>query len=152
MTLLFPFAPHPVLVRGVLLLFAATGVLTLDQVRADPSPGHRANAAIDYAVMAERAAEFAGGRGDYIQFAVEIKNLVEAMELARDSFTAAGKTPLRQPASFKGAEMRSHEILHRLADLRQKMDDDDRPLIDGPIMKIEEIHDAWFDGIMGRKK
>ena len=74
------------------------------------------------------------------------------MELARDSFTAAGKTPIRQPGSFKGVEMRSHEILHRLEDLRNKMDADQRAALDGPIIKIEEIHDAWFDGIMGKKK
>jgi hypothetical protein len=77
--------------------------------------------------------------------------MVSAMELARDSFTAAGKTPGRQPGSFKSVELRSHAILARLADLRHKLDDDQRAVIDGPIMKVQEIHDAWFDGIMGKK-
>jgi hypothetical protein len=32
------------------------------------------------------------------------------------------------------------------------MDADDRQVLDGPIMKVQEIHDAWFDGIMGNRK
>ena len=74
------------------------------------------------------------------------------MELARDSFTAAGKTPGRQPGSFKSVELKSHDILHRLGDLQKKMDIDDKALVEGSIMKVQEIHDAWFDGIMGKKK
>ncbi len=134
------------------LLLAAVGPPTLDQVRADPSPEHRAKAAVDYAAQAERSAELANERDDAALLAVELNNMVAAMELARDSFAAAGKTPSRQPSSFKAVELRSHDILHRLADLRNKLDADVRAVIDGPIMKVEEIHDAWFDGIMGKKK
>ncbi len=126
--------------------------LTLDQVRADPNPEHRAKAAVDYAALSERSAEAANGYGDEARLATEIKTMVAAMELARDSFAAAGKTPGRQPGSFKSVELRSHEILHRLSDLRSKMDLDQKQILDGPIMKIQEIHDAWFDGIMGKKK
>lgn len=142
MTLLYPFV----------FFFATTGSLTLDQVRADPNPEHRAKAALEYAALAERAAESANDGGDETRLAADLKNMVVAMELARDSFTAAGKTPSRQPGSFKGAEIRSHEILHRLADLQNKMDADQRAALDGPIMKVQEIHDVWFDGIMGKKK
>ena len=140
------------LIYPILFFFAATGPLTLDQVRADPNPEHRAKAAVDYAMIAERAAEQASDNGDGARLATELKNMVAAMELARDSFTAAGKTPSRQPGSFINVELRSHDILHRLEDLRHKMDVDQQPILDGPIMKVQEIHDAWFDGIMGKKK
>jgi hypothetical protein len=142
MTLLWP----------ILFLLAATGPVTLETVRADPNPEHRAKAAVDYAALAERSAESANENGDDARLATDIKNMVAAMELARDSFTAAGKTPSRQPGSFKAVELRSHEILHRLADLQQKMDVDQKQVLDGPIMKVQEIHDAWFEGIMGKKK
>jgi hypothetical protein len=138
-----------------LLLFAATTALTLDQVKADPNPEHRAKAAVDYAVLAEREAESAAksedDNGD-VKLADELKNMVAAMELARDSFIAAGKTPGRQPATFKSVELRAHDILIRLADLQHKVDSDQKALLDGPIMKVQEIHDAWFEGIMGGKK
>ena len=136
----------------VLLFFAATFPPTLDQVRADPSPERRARAAVDYAVIAERAAESDNESGDAARFLADLTNMATAMELARDSFAAAGKTPGRQPGSFKSVELRSHEILVRLGDLRRKVDDEQRALMDGPIMKVQDIHDYWFDGLMGKKK
>jgi hypothetical protein len=32
------------------------------------------------------------------------------------------------------------------------MDADERHLVEGPRAKIQEIHDAWFEGIMGKKR
>ena len=75
---------------------ATTGAVTLDSVRADPNPEHRAKAAVDFAVTAERDAEIANGYTDAARFKTDIDNMVAAMELARDSFTAAGKTPGRR--------------------------------------------------------
>jgi hypothetical protein len=135
-----------------LLFLAANNQLTLDKVQAEKDPIHRARAAVEYAVIAERAAEQASGQGDTALLKASIADMVTAMELARDSFAASGKTPSRNPGTFKSAELRSHEILHRLADLKDKLDIDQRPLLDGPIMKIEKIHDDWFYGIMGKKK
>jgi hypothetical protein len=141
-----------ILLHPVIFFLAFSGALTLDQVRADPNPEHRAKAAMDYAEVAERAAEFANDANDQTRLAADIGSMVVAMELARDSFIAAGKTPSRQPGSFKNVELRSHEMLIRLTDLRQKMDAEQKSVLDGPIMKIQAIHDAWFDGIMGKKK
>jgi hypothetical protein len=140
------------LLWSVLFFFATNNPPTLDQVRADSNPEHRAKAAVEYAALAERAAESANDNGDEARLAADIKSMVEAMELARDSFVAAGKTPNRQPGSFKGVELQSHQLLHRLSDLQNKMDLDQKATLDGPIMKIQEIHDAWFDGIMGQRK
>lgn len=140
------------LLYPLLLFLAASGPVTLDQVKADSNPEHRAKAAVDYAAIAERNAESANDNGDDARFAASLKDMVIAMELARDSFTAAGKTPYRQPGSFKTVELESHQLLHRLADLQNKVDSSQKELLDGPIMKIQEIHDAWFDGIMGKKK
>jgi hypothetical protein len=142
MTLLYP----------ILLFFAANPALTLDQVRADPSPEHRAKAAVDFAAVAERWAEAASDGNDDARLTVAIRDMVAAMELARDSFAAAGKTSSRNPGTFIGVELRSHDLLHRLTDLQNKMGADQKSLLDGPIMKIQEIHDVWFDGIMGKKK
>ncbi len=135
-----------------LLFFLAVGPVTLDQVRSDPNAEHRAKAAVDFAAIQERAAEQANDSGDEASLKSYISNVVGAMEVARDSFAAAGKTPSRQPGSFKSVELKSHDILHRMTDLRDRLDLDLKPFLDGPIMKIQEIHDAWFDGIMGKKK
>ncbi len=135
-----------------LLFFAAGNQLTLDQVRAEANPEHRAKAAVEFAVSAERAAEQAASNNDNTSFQKSIADMVTAMELARDSFEASGKTPSRNPRNFKNAELQSHELLHRLGDLKESLDIDQRAMLEGPIKKIEAIHDVWFYGIMGRKK
>jgi hypothetical protein len=40
----------------------------------------------------------------------------------------------------------------RLGDLEKRMDADERPVIEGPRTKVQQIHDAWFEGIMGKKR
>ena len=135
-----------------LLFFAAGNQLTLDQVRAEANPEHRAKAALEYATNAERAAEQAASNNDNAAFQKSIADMVTAMELARDSFDASGKTASRNPRNFKNAELQSHELLHRLGDLKDSLDIDQREMLEGPIKKIEAIHDVWFYGIMGRKK
>ena len=141
-----------IFVASLAFLLAAANAPTLEQVRADQNAEHRAHLAIDYAAAAEKAAETANDKGDQTEVASQLHNMVAAIELARDSFAAAGKTPVRQPGSFKNAELRTHEILVRLGDFRHKVDEEQRAPIESSIMKIQEIHDVWFEGIMGKKK
>ncbi len=77
---------------------------------------------------------------------------VRACRLAQDSFVASHKTPGRNPGPFKYAELRSRELLIRLSDLERRMGLDEQGLIAGVKTKVQEIHDAWFEGIMGRAK
>ncbi len=137
---------------ALLLLFAPPAPTSLDQVRADPNPDHRARAAIDYASVAEKAAEAAYARGDAQGLAAELKKVEESVVIAQDAFAAAHKTPGRNPGPFKYAELHSRELLIRLGDLEQKMDSGERGMIAEVKAKVQEMHDAWFEGIMGRKK
>ena len=84
--------------------------------------------------------------------AAELKNVEESMEAAQEAFVASQKTPGRNPGPYKYAELRSRELLIRLGDLEQKMDSAERSVIAGVKAKVQEMHDAWFEGIMGRKK
>jgi len=134
------------------LLFAPPAPTSLDQVKADPSPDHRARAAIDYASVAEKNAEAAYAKGEMESVTAELKNVEESVEVAQEAFVAGHKTPGRNPGPFKYAEMRSRELLIRLGDLERKMDTSERAFIGEVRAKVQEIHDAWFEGIMGRKK
>jgi hypothetical protein len=135
-----------------LFLFFAAPASSLEQVKAEPNPDHRARAAIDFAAVAEKNAESAYAKGDAQSVAAELKNVEESLEAAQEAFVASHKTPGRNPGPFKYAELRSRELLIRLGDLEQKMDASDRGLIAGVKTKVQELHDAWFEGIMGRKK
>ena len=138
---------------ALFLLFAAPPApSSLDQVKADPNPDHRAKAAVDYASVAERNAEAAYAKGEMQSVAAELKNVEESFEAAQDAFVASHKTPGRNPGPYKYAEQRSRELLIRLGDLEQKMDTSERSIIADVRAKVQEMHDAWFEGIMGRKK
>ena len=137
---------------AALFLFAQPAPLNLDQIRADPNPEHRAHSAIEYSSTAERNAETAYSKGDLAAVKTELRNMEDEVELARQSLDQTGKSPSRHPAPYKFGELRTQEMLVRLGDLERKMDADERPMIEGPKTKVQEIHDAWFDGIMSKKR
>lgn len=136
----------------LLFLMAAPQPSTLEQVKADPNPEHRARSAVDFAAAEEKNAEAAYSKGDLDACAATLKSVEESMQVAQKSFAASGKTPWRNPAPYKYAELHTRDLLIRLGDLERKMDDSERSIIAGVKARIQEIHDAWFEGIMGRKK
>lgn len=134
------------------LLMAPPAPVSLDQVRAEPNPEHRARMAIDYATLAERNAEEAYTNGDAAETSAALKNVEVSFETAQEAFAASHKTPGRNPAPYKYAEMHARELLIRLSDLERRMDLGETNLIARVKEKVQEIHDAWFEGIMGRGK
>ncbi len=134
-----------------LLLLAAPANTSLAQVKADANAEHRARAAVDFALTAEKQAEAAYAAGDAPAIANGLKTVEESVELAKTSFVASGKTPGRHTGPYKYAEQRTRELLIRLNDLEQKMDASERDSIEVLKTKIQTIHDAWFEGLMGKK-
>jgi hypothetical protein len=139
-------------VLALVLLFAAPLPTSIDQVKADPNPDRRARSAVDYAGVAEKNAEAAYGKGDMPAVTAELKNVVASLKLAQETLAASGKSPGRNPGPYKYAEMHSRELVKRLGDLEQKMDASERDSIQDAKEKVQELHDAWFEGIMGRKR
>jgi hypothetical protein len=137
---------------AALLLYAPPASLNLDQIRSDPNLEHRAHSAIEYSSVAERNSEAAYSKGDLDAVRAELKNMQDAIELAKQSLEQTGKSPQKHPGPYKFGELRTEEMIVRLGDLQHKMDADERPMVDGPKAKVEEVHDAWFDGIMSKKK
>jgi hypothetical protein len=125
---------------------------TLDQVRTESNPEKRARNAVEFAAIAERHAEAAYDKGDTDGVRSDLKTMEDAVELARQSLESAGKSASRHPGPYKFAETRSHELLQRLTDFEHRMEEGERGLLDGPKNRIQQIHDAWFDAIMGKKK
>jgi hypothetical protein len=135
-----------------LLLAAAPAPASFEQVKAEPNPERRARAAVDFAAIAERKAEAAFSNGDMKEVALELTTMKESMEMTRDSLVASRKTPGRNPELYKYAELRSRELLTRLEDFKRRMLVEDREVVALPKARVQEIHDSWFEGIMGRAK
>jgi hypothetical protein len=136
----------------IFVLMAQMPPASLDQIRNDPNLEHRARVAIDFAATAERNAESAYSKGDMAVVAAELKTMEAAVSLADVALKETGKSAMRHPGPYKYGELKTQEILIRLGDLDHRMEPDERPALEGPRTKVQEIHDAWFDGIMSKKK
>lgn len=81
-----------------------------------------------------------------------LKEVQESVELAQSALVATGKKPGRSPGPYKYAETKSRELLRRLEGLKEEMDVTDRGTIEPVQNRIQEIHDAWLDGILTHAK
>jgi hypothetical protein len=129
-----------------------TTLLMLLWLLADPNAERRSKVAVDAATAAEKNAEAAYAKADLDGVRLEMKNVADQMEAARKALNESGKTAGRNPRPYKYAEQRSREMLVRLNDLEQRMDSEEREIVAGPKAKAQDIHDEWFEGIMGKKK
>lgn len=129
------------------------GAGDLAAVKAEPNLEKRARRALDNAAAAYKAAEEAYmKRGDPEQANAALDEVSQSVELAYASLRATGKNPVKSPRHFKAAEIRTRELLRRLADLREAMSVLDRDHIDEVRATIQKIHDDLLAGIMGGKK
>jgi hypothetical protein len=118
----------------------------------DPNGERRARAALETAATAERSAETAYENADLDGVKSRLKAMADNIQTADESLKASGKTPRRNPTPYKFAEQRSHELLIRLADLEHRMDASEREIVADPKSRVQEIHDAWLEGIMSKKR
>jgi hypothetical protein len=139
-------------VVGVLLLLMAQAPATLDQVKTESNPERRAKDAVGFAARAERQAEAAYDKGDADGVRADLRTMEDAMDLAKQSLSESGKKASRHPGPYKFAETRSHELLLRLDDFEHRMDESERPLVENPKNRLQQIHDAWFEEIMEKKR
>ncbi len=139
-----------ILILTVLLTQAVP--TSLDQIRADANLEHRAKIAVEFAAAVEKSAETEYSNGDMAAVATSLKNMATAIEIAKQALEQTGKTANRNPGPYKSAELKTQAILARLNDLEKRMDSDERAVLEGPRNRVQEIHDAWFDGIMSKKK
>jgi len=135
----------------MLLLAQAMGP-SIDQIRGEANLERRAKAAVEFAAAAEKSAEANYSKGDMAAVQADLKAMVDAVETARDALESTGRPASRHPGPYKSAELKTQDILVRLNDLEKRMDADERAVIQAPRAKVQEIHDAWFDGIMSKKK
>ena len=137
---------------AVLFLLAGAPPTALDQVKAEQNLEHRAHAAIEFAAVAEKNAESAYQKNDDTGTKAELDQMQQAIRLAQQSLEQSGKKPGKNPKQYKYAEQRSRDLLKRLEALEQRMDFEDRKMVEEPKKEVQEIHDAWLEGIMNREK
>lgn len=136
----------------MVLLLLVQAPPTLDQIKADTNLEHRARTAIDFAAANERTAESDYSKGDMNAVSADLKTMAEAVEIAQKALQQTGRTAMRHPGPYKYGELKTQDMLVRLNDLSHRMEPDERTALDPARDKVQEIHDAWFEGIMSKKK
>ena len=142
---------------GRLLLltsFLLTGMAGADlqMAKSEPNLEKRSRLALGNGDQAISEAREAYGKGDMKTVESRLVEVRESVELAQTSLAATGKKPGRSPGPYKYAETKSRELLKRLEGLKQEMDSSDRSLIEPVQNRVQEIHDAWLDGILTHAK
>jgi len=124
----------------------------LARLQAEPNLEKRAHAALDNAEEALKQARDAYTGGDNAAAESRLEEVGQSVELADNTLKQTGKNPSRSPKHFKYAELRTRGLLRKLDGFRDDMSVADRPGLDRVIATVQKIHDAWLEGIMGKKK
>ncbi|WP_180542262.1 hypothetical protein [Nevskia soli] len=142
------------MIQKWVVLFAAGASLwatDLKTVQSEPNLEKRAKLAVDYAGEEFVVARTAYDKGDTAATAEALQQVQAAVEMARDALDESGKNPRRHARPFKTVETATHELLRRLEGLQNAMDYEDRKMIEGPLAKVQEIHDQWVTQIITGK-
>jgi len=134
------------------LVLTAMQAADLQPARNEPNLEKRSKLSLSAADQAISEAREAYNQQDMKATTARLAEVKDAVELAQSALAATGKKPGKSPGPYKYAETRSRELLRRIEGLKQEMDSSDRPLIEPVQNRVQEIHDAWLDGILTHAK
>lgn len=125
---------------------------SLATVRAEPNFEKRSRMALDNAEAAylHSRADFDAGKPEAAS--ADLQEVLQSVELARESLAETHQNPSRKPKNFKYAETRTRDLLRKLKGWQESVDSTDRPMIESVRNRIQEVHDEWLTGIMGKKR
>jgi len=124
----------------------------LQSAKNEPNLEKRSRLALAIADQAVSEAREAYTAQDMKAAGARLGEVREAVELAQSALTASGKKPGKSPGPYKYAETESRKLLRRLDGLKHEMDDADRAIVEPVQNRVQEIHDAWLDGILTHAK
>lgn len=125
---------------------------SLDTARAEPNFEKRSRLALDNADAAylRSRADFDAGKLEAA--AADLREVQQSVELAKEALDQTRQNPSRKPKNFKYAETRTRDLLRKLKGWQESVDSSDRPMIEAVRNRIQEVHDEWLTGIMGKKR
>jgi hypothetical protein len=124
----------------------------LPTVKNEPNLEKRSRMALANADQAISEAREAYEKQELNNLEARLVEVRESVELAQAALVASGKKPGRSPGPFKYAETKSRELLRRLDGLKHEVDLSERPVVETVQNRVQEIHDAWLDGILTHAK
>ena len=146
---------RPFITMALTLVVAAPLCMSaadLQPAKNEPNPEKRCRLALSNADQAVSEAREAYAIQNMKITEAKLAEVRESVELAQAALAASGKKPGKSPGPYKYAETESRKLLRRLEGLKQEMDSTDRTVIEPVQNRVQEIHDAWLDGILTHAK
>ena len=146
------------LMLGLALCWPAVPVTAADPaqdlaaIAAEPKLEKRAKDALSYARNALEQATKAYRAGDVAGGERFLKEIQQAVELAKESLDATGKDPRRRSGPFKNLEIGTRRLMGELREIEKEMNYDERGVLVAVQKRIEEINHELVMGIMSKKK
>jgi hypothetical protein len=147
--------------KFTIVLFAAWAALgqlagtpdeDLARVQSEHNLEKRAHLALDNAEEALNQARQDYAKGAEAAANSRLEEMRRSVEMADSALKQTGKNPSRSPKHFKTAELRTRDLLRKLDGFREQMSVADQKIADDAMSAIQGIHDAWLEGIMGKRK
>ena len=123
----------------------------LAAIKSEPNLERRSDRALENANAALDSARDTYKSGDFDATRLALEEVRESVDLSSQSLRETGKEARRSQA-FKRAELRTRELLRRLAGLRESFSVADRALLDKVRDRVAEVHDDLLKSIMGRRR
>jgi hypothetical protein len=124
----------------------------LAAIAAEPRLERRAKDALSYARKVVEQAAKAYRAGDVAGGERFLKEIQQAVELAKESLDATGKDPRRRSGPFKNLEIGTRRLMGELGEIEKEMNYDERDVLVAVQKRIEEINHELVMGIMSKKK
>ncbi len=130
---------------------AAQPVASIEEVQKEPNLEKRSDLALKYAHWSLDGARKAYEEGDLEAMRKSLASSLEGVDLSWDSLKASGKNPRRSPRYFKRAEIEVRKLLKRLADMRDAVGIDDRPVVAEAHASAGKALDRLVAAVMAKK-
>jgi hypothetical protein len=130
---------------------AAEPVPDLAAIAAEPKLEKRAKDALSYARKVVEQAAKAYREGDVAGGERFLKEIQQAVELAKESLDATGKDPRKRSGPFKNLEIGTRRLMGELREIEKEMNFDERGVLVAVQKRIEEINHELVMGIMSKK-
>lgn len=128
------------------------GSSALDEVRKQPDPLRRFEAALTLAGDAmRRARTVVQEAGTITELKAALDEVSGGVEVALEALRATGKHPRRLSKQYKKGEVRSRDLLRQLEQLVPAISLDSRPPAEQARDRVAELHEQFLRGAMGHQ-
>lgn len=111
----------------------------------------RVDKALDHAIKMVDTARQSYNDGASAGMSPALKELWEAVDLARTTLKQMGKHPSKNTRNYKRAELKTRDLLRKLDSLRHDVSVDDRQEMNKLLKRLQDVHEELLLGVMSKR-